>query len=176
MATQKWTLDPTHSELLFKVKHLMISTVTGSFSEISAAINTEAEDFENADISFSTEVSTISTGNKDRDGHLISGDFFDAGTFPQITFKSSAFEKDGSDYILKGDLTIKGITKPVKLNVEFGGTAVDPWGNTKAGFTLTGKINRADFGLTYNAALETGGVMLGEEVKIAGELQFVKVA
>ncbi|KEQ29511.1 YceI family protein [Pedobacter antarcticus] len=176
MATQKWILDPAHSELQFKVKHLMISTVTGSFSDFSAEITTEDADFNHAQVSFKASVDTINTGNKDRDGHLKGGDFFDAETHPEITFKSSSFEKDGSDYILQGDLTIKGVTKPVKLQAEFGGTAVDPWGNTKAGFTISGKINRTDFGLTYNAALETGGVMLGEEVKIAGELQFAQQA
>lgn len=174
MATTKWVLDPTHSELQFKVKHLMITTVTGSFNEFSAELTTESDDFEHAVISFKAGVASVDTGNKDRDGHLISGDFFNAEEFPSISFESTSFKKDGSDYKLTGDLTLKGVTKPVTLDVEFGGTAQDPWGNTKAGFTLSGKINRTDFGLTYNAALETGGVMLGEDVKILGELQFAK--
>lgn len=176
MATTKWALDPTHSELQFKVKHLMITTVTGNIKTFSAELSSEGDDFTNADISFSGEISSIDTGNGDRDGHLKSGDFFDAEKFPAITFKSTSVEKDGSDYIVKGDLTIKDVTKPVKLNAEFGGIATDPWGNTKAGFTLSGKINRTEFGLTWNAALETGGVMVSEEVKILGELQFVKQA
>lgn len=176
MAIQKWTLDSAHSELQFKVKHLMISTITGSFTDISGEITTEEEDFNHATSSFQAEVNSISTGNSDRDEHLKNGDFFDTASFPQITFKSSSFEKDGDAYVLKGDLTIKGITKPVTLQVEYGGIALDPWGNTKAGFTISGKVNRTDFGLNYNAALETGGVMLGEEVKIAGELQFAKQA
>ena len=176
MATTKWVLDPTHSELQFKVKHLMITTVTGSFNDFSAELTTENDDFQHAAISFKAGVDSIDTGNKDRDGHLKSGDFFNAEAFPAISFKSTSFTKEGGDYKLNGDLTIKDVTKSVSLDVEFGGTAQDPWGNTKAGFTLSGKINRTDFGLTYNAALETGGVMLSEDVRILGELQFAKEA
>lgn len=176
MATTKWVLDPTHSELQFKVKHLMITTVTGNLASFNASLTTESDDFENAAVSFEGDISTIETGNKDRDNHLQSGDFFDAEKFPKITFESTAVSKDGDDYVLAGNLTIRDVTKPIKLNAEFGGIATDPWGNTKAGFTLSGKINRTDFGLTWNAALETGGVMVSEEVKIVGELQFVKQA
>ena len=176
MATTQWSLDPTHSELQFKVKHLMITTVTGSFKSLTASLTSDADDFENAKVTFEAELSSIDTGNTDRDNHLKSGDFFDAEQFPKMTFTSSSFEKDGSDYVLKGDLTVKGTTKAIKLNVEFGGIATDPWGNTKAGFTISGKINRTDFGLTWNAALETGGVMVSEDVRILGELQFVKQA
>lgn len=176
MATTQWALDPTHSELQFKVKHLMITTVTGSIKSFSAELTSEGEDFTNANINFSGEISSLDTGNTDRDNHLKSADFFDAETHPTMNFVSTAVEKDGYDYIVKGDLTIKGETKSVKLTAEFGGIATDPWGNTKAGFTLSGKINRTDFGLTWNAALETGGVMVSEEVKILGELQFVKQA
>jgi polyisoprenoid-binding protein YceI len=170
MATTKWVLDPTHSELQFKVKHLMITTVTGSFSKITAELVTESDDFEHGKASFEAEVSSVSTSNEDRDKHLVAEDFF------TLRFVSTSLTKDGDDYKLAGDLTIKDVTKPVTLNVEFGGTAVDPWGNTKAGFTLSGKIKRSEWGLTYNAALETGGVMLSDEIKIAGELQFVKQA
>ncbi len=174
MATTKWTLDPTHSELQFKVKHLMISTVTGSLKSFSAELSSEGDEFTDAAISFSGDINTLDTGNSDRDNHLKSGDFFDAEKFPTMDFKSTSVEKDGSDLIIKGDLTIKETTKPVKLTAELGGIATDPWGNTKTGFTLSAKINRADFGLTWNAALETGGVMVSEEVRILGELQFVK--
>ncbi len=174
MATTHWSLDPAHSELQFKVKHLMITTVTGSLKIFNATIVTEGDDFQDAQVTFEAETASIDTGNGDRDNHLKSADFFDAEQFPVIGFKSSGMEKDGNDYVLKGDLTIKGVTKAVKLNAEFGGIATDPWGNTKAGFTLNGKINRTDFGLTWNAALETGGVMVSEEVKVAAELQFVK--
>jgi polyisoprenoid-binding protein YceI len=176
MATTKWVLDPTHSELQFKVKHLMITTVTGSFTRFTAQVETESEDFDGGKVSFQAEVASISTSNADRDTHLISADFFDAEKHSTISFESTSFTKDGDDYKLAGDLTIKGVTKPVILNAEFGGTAVDPWGNTKAGFTISGKIKRGDWGLTYNAALETGGVMLSDEIRIVGELQFVKQA
>ncbi|MEE1946780.1 YceI family protein [Pedobacter sp. KR3-3] len=176
MATTKWTLDPTHSELQFKVKHLMITTVTGSLKSFSSELTSEGDDFSSSSISFKGDIDSIDTGNKDRDNHLKSADFFDAEKFPAIEFTSTSVEKDGDDYIVKGDLTVKGNTKPVKLTAEFGGIATDPWGNTKAGFTLSGKINRAEFGLTWNAALETGGVMVSEDVRILGELQFVKQA
>lgn len=176
MATTQWALDPTHSELQFKVKHLMITTVTGSLKTLNGSVTSESDDFDNATVSFEAETESIDTGNTDRDNHLKSGDFFDAAAFPKITFESTSLTKDGDDYTLNGNLTVKGTTKPVKINVEFGGIATDPWGNTKAGFTINGKINRADFGLTWNAALETGGVMVSEEVKILGELQFVKQA
>jgi polyisoprenoid-binding protein YceI len=176
MATTTWTLDPTHSELQFKVKHLMITTVTGSLKSFSASLIADGDDFTGSEISFTGEINSIDTGNTDRDNHLKSADFFDAATHATIDFKSTSVEKDGDDYVITGDLTIKGQTKSVKLNAEFGGIATDPWKNTKAGFTLSGKINRNDFGLTWNAALETGGVMVSEEVKILGELQFVKGA
>jgi len=176
MATTNWSLDPTHSELQFKVKHLMITTVTGSFTALTASLTSESDDFENAKVKFEAETGSINTTNTDRDNHLKSADFFNADQFPKITFESTSFTKEDDEYTLTGNLTIKGVTNPVKLNVEFGGIATDPWGNTKAGFTISGKIKRTDFGLTWNAALETGGVMVSEEVRILGELQFVKQA
>ncbi|PYF75543.1 YceI family protein [Pedobacter nutrimenti] len=176
MATTKWVLDPTHSELQFKVKHLMITTVTGKLNDFSAELVSQADDFNDAQVSFEAKTSSIDTGNTDRDNHLKSGDFFDAEKYPVISFKSTALVKDGDDYKLTGELTLKEVTKSVKLDVEFGGIATDPWGNVKAGFTLSGKIKRTDFGLNWNAALETGGVMVSEEVRIMAELQFVKQA
>jgi polyisoprenoid-binding protein YceI len=176
MATTTWALDPTHSELQFKVKHLMITTVTGSMNVLTATLTSESDDFQGAHVKFEAETGSIDTGNTDRDTHLKSGDFFNADEFPKVSFESTSFIKDGSDYILAGNLTIRDVTKAVKLDVEFGGIATDPWGNTKAGFTLSGKIKRTDFGLTWNAALETGGVMVSEDVRILGELQFVKQA
>jgi polyisoprenoid-binding protein YceI len=176
MATTKWTLDPSHSELQFKIKHLMISTVTGSFNDFSSELTTDSDDFEHSKITFKAGIDSIDTGNSDRDGHLKSADFFNADQFPSITFESTSFKKEGSDYKLTGNLTIKDVTKPVTLDVEFGGQATDPYGNNKVGFSISGKVNRTEFGLTYNAALETGGVVLGEDVKILGELQFVKQA
>ena len=176
MKTQKWTLDLSHSELQFKVRHLMITNVTGSLKSFTAVLNAEENTFDGAEISFTGDLNSLDTGNSDRDTHLKSGDFFDAGNFPNFDFNSTSVEKDASDYIVKGNLTIKGKSNPVKLVAEYGGTATDLYGQTKAGFTLSGKINRADFGLTWNAALETGGVVVSEEVRIAGELQFIKQA
>jgi polyisoprenoid-binding protein YceI len=176
MATTKWVLDPAHSELQFKVKHLMITTVTGNFTNLTAELETEDDDFETGKATFQAEVASVHTGNADRDKHLVTGDFFDAEKYPTLTFESTSLVKSGDNYKLNGDLTIKDVTRFVTLDVEFGGTAVDPWGNTKAGFTISGKIKRSQWGLTYNAALETGGVMLSDEVRIVGELQFVKQA
>eukprot|EP01136_Pigoraptor_vietnamica_P004376 Opistho-1_new@34611 len=143
MATTKWALDPTHSELQFKVKHLMITTVTGSLKSFSAELTSEGDEFTNAEIAFSGEIASLDTGNTDRDNHLKSGDFFDAETHPKMEFKSTSVQKEDDDYVVKGDLTIKGVTKPVKLTAEFGGIATDPWGNTKAGFTLSGPMYSA---------------------------------
>lgn len=174
MNTTKWAIDPTHSEIGFKVKHMMFTNVSGSFTKFDASATTEGDDFENASFEFSGDIDSVQTGNADRDGHLKSGDFFDAENSPKLTFKSTSFTKAGSDYKLEGDLTVRGVTKPVTLDAEFGGIAKDPWGNTKAGLSITGKLNRKDWGLTWNSALETGGVLVGEEVKLAIELQFVK--
>lgn len=177
MATTKWTLDPAHSEIQFKVKHMMIATVTGGFDTFDVQVTTEDEDFATADISFSAETASINTGTKDRDKHLRSADFFDAEQYPEMSFKATEFKPNGDgEFELKGDLTIKGVTKPVKLDVEMGGIGKDPWGNTKAGFTLSGKINRKDWGLNWNAALETGGVLVSDEVKLLGEIQLSKAA
>lgn len=176
MATTKWALDPAHSEIHFKVKHLMITTVTGSFGSFTAAAETENDDFTNAAISFSADTASISTGNEQRDGHVKSAEFFDVEKYPTVSFVSPGYQKAGDDYTLTGDLTMHGITKPVSLAVEFGGVAKDPWGNVKAGFTLSGKINRKDFDLSWNAATETGGVLLSEEVKILAEIQLVQQA
>ncbi len=164
-----------HSEIGFKVKHLMIASVKGRFESFEATAVTEDEDFNNAQIEFSADVSSIKTGVTDRDGHLIAPDFFDAANYPKISFKSTSMRPKGSgEYELRGDLTIRDVTKPLTLDVEFGGIMKDPYGQTKAGFTLEGKINRKSFGLTWNALTETGGVMLGEDVKLQIEVQLVK--
>lgn len=173
MATTKWVLDPTHSELLFKVKHLMITNVKGEFRNFSAEI--DGEDFTKAPVKVTIDSSSVFTNNDDRDNHLKSGDFFDVENHKELTFKSTSFEKvDDNEFKLKGMLTIKGVSKEVVLDVEFGGTNKDPWGNEKAGFSLTGKINRKEWGLNWNAALESGGVLVSDEVKIQAEVQFVK--
>lgn len=175
MSTTKWSVDPSHSEIGFKVKHMMFTNVSGSFQKFDASIETEDDNFENAKIEFSGDVDSITTGNADRDTHLLSPDFFDASSFPKLTFSATSFKKQNEgEYELKGDLTLHGVTKPVKLDVEFGGLAKDPWGNVKAGMSLSGKINRKDWGLNWNSALEAGGVLVGEEVKLNIELQFVK--
>lgn len=175
MSTTKWVVDPTHSEIVFKVKHMMFTNVSGNFTKFDASVVTEGDNFDNAKFDFSADVASVDTGNGDRDNHLRSGDFFDAENFPKMTFTSTGFtQKSGDDYVLTGDLTIRDVTAPVTLNVEFGGTAKDPWGNVKAGLSATGKLNRKDFGLTWNAALETGGVLVSDEVKLVIELQFTK--
>lgn len=177
MATTQWTIDPAHSEIHFKIRHLMISTVTGSFGTFEGGAETEGDDFSNARIHFSADVSSISTNQADRDGHLKSADFFDAEKYPKITFEGAGMTKTGEDeYELTGNLTIRDITKPVMLKAEAGGTAKDMYGNTKAAFAVTGKINRKDFGLTWNAALETGGVVISDEVRLQAEVQLKKSA
>lgn len=172
MATTKWVLDPLHSEVQFKVKHLVISTVTGFFRKFEGELSTENDNFSNASVSFSLDVNSIDTNQEARDTHLKSAEFFDAEQYPAITFKSTSF--DGEE--LKGDLTIKGITKPVTLEVEHGGTATDFYGNTKAGFEVTGKINRKDFGLTWDGVTEAGSVVVGEDIKLIINVQFAKQA
>ena len=175
MAITKWAIDPTHSEIGFKVKHMMFTNVSGTFAAYDATITTEDDNFENANFEFSANIDSISTNNTDRDNHLKSADFFDADNFPKLTFKASSFTKDGDDYEITGDLSIKEVTKPVKFPVEFSGLMKDPWGNTKAGLNIYGKINRKDWGLNWNSALETGGVLVGEEVKLNIELQLIKL-
>lgn len=174
MATTKWTIDPTHSEVGFKVKHMMFTNVSGQFDTYDATITTEDFDFATAAIEFSANIDSINTGNSDRDNHLKSADFFDAEKNPKLTFVSSSLVKKGDDHELTGELTINGITKTVKLDTEVSGLLKDPWGNTKVGLNATGKINRTDFGLTWNSALETGGVLVSEEVKLNIELQFLQ--
>lgn len=175
MAKNTWAVDPTHSEVQFKVKHLMITNVTGSFKQFDVSATTEEDDFSTAQLQFSAPIESISTNNAQRDGHLKSADFFDAEHHPELTFKSTKVEKvDDDEYTVYGDFTIKGITKETKLKLELGGITKDPYGNTKAGFTIAGKINRNDYGLTWNAALETGGVMVSEDVRLNAEIQLVK--
>lgn len=168
-----WVLDPTHSEITFKVKHLMISNVKGEFTKFTAEI--DGEDITKAQFNGSIDASSISTNNTDRDNHLKSADFFDAENHKEILFSSTSFQKvDDDNYKLLGQLTIKGISNPVTLDVEFGGLAKDPYGNEKAGFSASGRISRKDWELNWNAALEAGGVMVSDEVRIFAEVQFVK--
>jgi polyisoprenoid-binding protein YceI len=180
MATEtvtKWVLDPMHSEVQFKVKHLVISTVSGFFKNFEGTLETENEDFEDAKIDFSLDVNSINTNQDQRDGHLKSPEFFDSEQYPKISFTSTSLKKtDDDEFELKGDLTIKGITKPVTLNVEFGGSAADFYGNTKAGFEVTGKINRKEFGLTWDGVTEAGSIVVGEDIKLMINAQFTKQA
>ncbi|MDN4165788.1 YceI family protein [Cytophagales bacterium LB-30] len=175
--TTKWAIDPTHSEVQFKVKHLVISTVTGTFKKFEGTVETENEDFSDAKINFSIDVNSIDTNQEQRDGHLKSDDFFSAEKFPQIVFASTSFKKvSGDNYTLEGHLTIKDVTKPISLAVEYGGTATDFYGNVKAGFEVTGKINRKEFGLTWDGITEAGAIVVGEDIKLQMNVQFAKQA
>lgn len=173
----KWSIDQAHSEIAFKIKHLMISHVKGEFKTFDASIYTNAKDFTTAEIDLWIDASSIDTGDAKRDEHLKSPDFFDVQNHKQITFTSSNVEKTEKDgnHELWGELTIKGITKNVKLNVQFGGMIIDPWGNEKAGFAVTGKINRNDWGLIWNAPLEAGGLLVSEEVTIQCEIELTNL-
>ena len=175
MATT-WKLDPAHSEVQFKVKHLMITTVTGYFKTFDLEVVTENEnEFTSASkIEFTTDINSIDTNNQQRDTHLKSPDFFDADNHPQIRFVGKNYSADGDEGTLEGELTIRGTTKPVKVNVEFGGIVVDPYGQTKAGFTVSGKISRKEFGLTWNAVTEAGQVVVSDDIKLQAEIQVVK--
>jgi polyisoprenoid-binding protein YceI len=177
MEKTKWALDPAHSEILFKVKHLMISSVTGRFDRFNGTVETNGDDMATATVRFSADVNSISTNNEQRDAHLKNGDFFDAEKYPQLTFQSNRLEKiSEEEYVIHGTLTMRGTSKQVVLNAEYGGLTQDPWGNTRVGFSVNGKINRKDFGVSFGAVSETGGVMLGEEVNIQASVQFVKEA
>jgi polyisoprenoid-binding protein YceI len=171
-----WKLDPAHSHAEFKVRHMMISNVKGTFSGLTGTLTENATDPTRSTIEASIDVASIATGDAQRDGHLKSPDFFDGEKYPQMTFKSTRVERKGDgEYRVSGDLTIHGVTKPVTFEVE-GPTAPgkDPWGNTRIGLSATAKINRKDFGLNWNAALETGGILVGEDVQITLEAQFIK--
>lgn len=173
MAT--WTVDPAHSEIGFKVKHLVISTVSGKFTSFEGKIEAEKEDFTDANISFSADITSIHTGNEQRDGHLKSPDFFDADNHPRLTFKSTKITfKGGSDYTVEGDLTIRGTTKPIVLSAEYGGKQKDFYGNEVAGWELTGKLNRQDYGLKWSAVTEAGGIVVSDEVKLVANVEVVK--
>ena len=172
-----WAIDSMHSEVHFKIKHLVISTVTGSFKTFSGTASFNGEDIESAAIEFTMDVNSVDTNQAQRDGHLKSADFFDAANFPEIKFVSSSLKKvKDEQYKLTGALTMKGITKTVELDAEYGGTAKDGYGNTKMGFEVSGNIHRKDFGLNWNAALEAGGLTLGEDVKLMANIQLAKQA
>ena len=177
MSKTTWNVDKMHSEVLFKVKHLVISTVTGSFKSFEGQAVTENDEFENAEIEFSIDVNSVDTGQPGRDEHLRNADFFEAETYPQFKFVSTSFKKIKEDiYKLTGNLTIKGVTKEVELEAEYGGTEKDSWGNIKVGFEVTGTIDRKEFNVTFNALTETGGLALGEKIKLVANIQLSKQA
>ncbi len=177
MSVTKWSLDPMHSELGFKIKHMMLSNVSGSFTKFHVKVETDGDDFSSAKIAASIEVASINTNNEQRDAHLRNADFFEVESHPNIEFKSTKIEKTGVNiFTVLGNLTIKEITKPITIQVEYNGVGKDQSGNLKSGFSLNGKINRKDWGISYNSILDTGGLALGEELKVNGEIQLVKQA
>jgi polyisoprenoid-binding protein YceI len=177
MGNTIWTIDPAHSEIQFKVKHLMITHVTGQFNRFNGTVETDGDDFASAKIHFTADISSISTNNEQRDAHLKTGDFFDVETHPQLIFEGDSLRKiDDENYELQGTLTIRGTAKKVKFNVEYGGMIQDPWGNSRVGFTVSGKINRKDFGVSFGLPTGTGNALLSDEVKINVSAQFVKQA
>jgi polyisoprenoid-binding protein YceI len=176
MSTQKWTIDPAHTNIHFKAKHLMITTVTGTFNSFDGEVSSEGEDFSKGEFRFSADVASITTGNEERDGHLKSDDFFNAENYPKLTFVSKEIKAvDGNEFELHGEMTIRDVTKPVVLQVEVGGVAKDPWGNVKAGFSFKGKLNRKDFGLKFHVVNEAGNLLVSDEIKMEGEVQLAAV-
>ncbi|MGN6568352.1 MAG: YceI family protein [Flavipsychrobacter sp.] len=177
MATTKWQMDPAHSEVQFKVRHMVVSNVTGSFGKFNAEVETEGEDITTAKVHFTADIDSISTNNEQRDTHLKSADFFDGATHPQLKFESTKIEKVSEhDYKMHGNITMRGTSKPITLNVEFGGIINDPWGNVRAGFTVEGKLNRKDFGLNWSAVTEAGHLVVSDEVRLHANAEFVKQA
>jgi polyisoprenoid-binding protein YceI len=168
--TGTWVLDPSHSEVTFSVRHMMISKVRGTFGMKSATIVAPDNPLE-ATVEASVDVTSLDTKDEGRDNHLRSADFFDIENHPTMDFRSTGVRLQGDDFLVDGDLTIRGVTKPATFELEFNGFGVDPWGNYKAGATAKTVVDREDFGLTWNAALETGGVLVGKDVTIALELQ-----
>lgn len=172
--TTKWAIDPSHSEIHFKVKHLMISTVTGTFKEFGAEADLDEEDLPNAQVQFWANTASIFTNDEKRDAHLRSADFFDSEQHPKLTFISTGISKAGANWELSGDLTMKGVTRPIVLAMEWNGIQKDPWGNKKGGLQLSGRIDRKEWGLNWNAALEAGGMLVSDEVRILCEIQLVE--
>lgn len=171
----KWAIDPMHSEIQFKVKHLVISTVTGKFNAFDGSFEMEGDDFTTAEAEFSAEIDSISTGVADRDAHLKSDDFFNAAEFPKLTFKSTEVKRITDQHFqMTGDLTIRNVTKPITLDVFYNGTVEDPYGNTKSGFEITGNVSRKDYNLKWNAVTEAGSVVVGDHVKLELNVQFAQ--
>ena len=177
METTKWTIDNLHSEIGFKVKHMMITNVSGNFTQFNGSIQTEDHDFSKGKFEFSAEIDSINTGVADRDGHLKSDDFFNAEKYPQLTFKSTGVKRlSNEELVIEGEMTIRDVTKPVALSAELSEIVVDPYGQTKVGMAITGKIKRSDYGLKWNAVTEAGSIVVSDEIKLNCEVQFVKQA
>ncbi len=172
MSTTKWAIDTAHSEINFKAKHLMITTVTGAFKTYTVDVTTEGNDFSTAKVKFEADITSITTNNEQRDNHLKSDDFFNAEAFPKLTFVSKAVKNaDADGFELVGDLTIRDVTREISLAVEVGGVKVDPWGNTKAGLSFTGKVNRQDFGLKFHVVTEAGDLLVSDDIRLLGDIQ-----
>ena len=175
MSKNLWVIDPVHSEITFKVRHMMITNVSGTFDRIEAKMYSSEKDFSDAEISFEADVESINTRNEQRDAHLKSNDFFDAPTFPKLSFQSSQFKSvSPQSFAMMGTFEMKGVKKEVTLNVEYTGTVIDPWGQVKAGFEISGSLMRSDFGLLWNASTEEGDIVLAEEVKLQMTAQMIK--
>lgn len=168
---KKWNVDAAHSTLGFSVKHMMVSKVRGSFGDFGAEVEANETDLTAANIAFNIQVASINTGNEDRDNHLRSADFFDAETYPEIKFVANNITKKDDDYEIAGDITIKDVTKPIVFEAEYGGKGTNPWGQEVVAFSAETKLNREEFGLTWNQALETGGVLVGKDIKITIDLE-----
>lgn len=174
MSTLTWQIDPVHSEIQFRARHMVVSNVTGEFDRFDATAETDGDSLENAKVRFTAETASVNTGTPQRDEHLRSDDFFNAENFPQLVFESTSFEKEGEDnYKMSGNLTIRDVTKPITLQVEYGGEIKDPYGNRRRGFTVTGKLSRKAYGLKYNALIESGGAVVGDEIKINCHIEFI---
>jgi polyisoprenoid-binding protein YceI len=177
MTKAKWVLDPAHSLLEFSIRHMMITNVKGRFTTLEGSVFADTADLTTAEIAVTVDAASIDTREAQRDAHLKSPDFFDVEKFPQLSFKSWRLDRTGdNEYDLVGDLTIHGVTKTTTWKLTFEGEGKDPWGNQRAGFTAETKVNRKDFGLTWNAVLETGGILVGDEVKISVQAEAVKQA
>jgi len=176
MSTIKWALDAAHSELHFKVRHLVVSNVSGQFKSFNATAETDGDNITTAKVHFTAEVDSVSTNNEQRDGHLKTGDFFDAENHPQIIFDGAGLTQvEGEHYRMTGTLTMRGVSKPLTINVEYGGMIVDPWGHNRVGFAVTGKVNRKEFGVSFGMVSETGAILLGEEVSFSANVEFTQV-
>lgn len=175
VGTTTWTIDPAHSKISFSARHMVITEVTGQFDKFDLKMTTEGEEFTNSNIEFTIDAQSVNTGIQDRDNHLRSADFFEAEKYPELKFVSKTIKKtDDEEYKMTGDMTIRDITKEIELDVTYGGQIVDPWGNTRAGFSIKGKLNRFDFGLRWNSLIEAGGAVVSKNINILCTVEVIK--